>query len=94
MFTGLVSIVKTPPMQQHLFFFVININYNNVHVFRLYNSLNVQALKDLYAHLTPIQRLTIARHPNRPTVLDHILNITDKDKVFTFFCIICPFFFN
>ncbi|KAJ9681545.1 hypothetical protein PVL29_020425 [Vitis rotundifolia] len=39
-----------------------------------------QALKDLYAHLTPIQRLTIARHPNRPTVLDHILNITDKDK--------------
>lgn len=92
MFTGLVSIVKTPPMQQHLFFFVININYNNVHVFRLYNSLNVQALKDLYAHLTPIQRLTIARHPNRPTVLDHILNITDKDKVFTFFCIICPFF--
>ncbi|XP_062090299.1 acetyl-coenzyme A carboxylase carboxyl transferase subunit alpha, chloroplastic-like [Humulus lupulus] len=37
-----------------------------------------QALKDLYAHLTPIQRLTIARHPNRPTVLDHILNITEK----------------
>ncbi|KAK3434851.1 hypothetical protein EUGRSUZ_D02269 [Eucalyptus grandis] len=37
-----------------------------------------QALKDLYKHLTPIQRLAIARHPNRPTVLDHILNITDK----------------
>ncbi|KAJ1426879.1 ClpP/crotonase-like domain superfamily [Sesbania bispinosa] len=37
-----------------------------------------QALKDLYAHLTPIQRLMIARHPNRPTVLDHILNITEK----------------
>ncbi|KAG8391805.1 hypothetical protein BUALT_Bualt01G0225100 [Buddleja alternifolia] len=37
-----------------------------------------QALKDLYTHLTPIQRLNIARHPNRPTVLDHILNITDK----------------
>ncbi|KAK3015995.1 hypothetical protein RJ639_005942 [Escallonia herrerae] len=37
-----------------------------------------QALKDLYTHLTPIQRLMIARHPNRPTVLDHILNITDK----------------
>ncbi|KAL7121314.1 hypothetical protein ACP275_02G175200 [Erythranthe tilingii] len=37
-----------------------------------------QALKDLYKHLTPIQRLNIARHPNRPTVLDHILNITDK----------------
>ncbi|XP_023540641.1 acetyl-coenzyme A carboxylase carboxyl transferase subunit alpha, chloroplastic-like [Cucurbita pepo subsp. pepo] len=36
------------------------------------------ALKDLYAHLTPIQRLSIARHPNRPTVLDHILNITEK----------------
>ncbi|KAL3536842.1 hypothetical protein ACH5RR_000208 [Cinchona calisaya] len=37
-----------------------------------------QALKDLYTHLTPIQRLNIARHPNRPTVLDHIVNITDK----------------
>ncbi|XP_052192835.1 acetyl-coenzyme A carboxylase carboxyl transferase subunit alpha, chloroplastic-like isoform X2 [Diospyros lotus] len=37
-----------------------------------------QALKDLYTHLTPIQRLSIARHPNRPTVLDHIFNITEK----------------
>ncbi|KAL7233349.1 hypothetical protein ACSBR1_017052 [Camellia fascicularis] len=37
-----------------------------------------QALKDLYMHLTPIQRLNIARHPNRPTVLDHIFNITEK----------------
>ncbi|KAF8380274.1 hypothetical protein HHK36_027757 [Tetracentron sinense] len=37
-----------------------------------------EALKDLYTHLTPIQRLNIARHPNRPTVLDHIFNITEK----------------
>ncbi|XP_077238812.1 acetyl Co-enzyme a carboxylase carboxyltransferase alpha subunit [Tasmannia lanceolata] len=37
-----------------------------------------QALKDLYTHLTPIQRLSIARHPNRPTFIDHVLNITDK----------------
>ncbi|XP_055817306.1 acetyl-coenzyme A carboxylase carboxyl transferase subunit alpha, chloroplastic-like isoform X2 [Solanum dulcamara] len=37
-----------------------------------------QALKDLYTHLTPIQRLQIARHPNRPTVLDHLLNMTEK----------------
>ncbi|KAL0913727.1 hypothetical protein M5K25_017209 [Dendrobium thyrsiflorum] len=37
-----------------------------------------EALKDLYTHLTPIQRLTIARHPNRPTFLDHVLNITEK----------------
>ncbi|KAK7339818.1 hypothetical protein VNO77_20504 [Canavalia gladiata] len=37
-----------------------------------------QALKDLYTHLTPIQRVNIARHPNRPTFLDHILNITEK----------------
>ncbi|CAL9755749.1 unnamed protein product [Musa acuminata subsp. burmannicoides] len=37
-----------------------------------------QALKDLYTHLTPIQRVSIARHPNRPTFLDHVLNITDK----------------
>lgn len=37
-----------------------------------------QALKDLYTHLTPIQRLSIARHPNRPTFLDHVISITDK----------------
>ncbi|CBI30435.3 unnamed protein product, partial [Vitis vinifera] len=37
-----------------------------------------QALKDLYTHLTPIQRVGIARHPNRPTFLDHVFNITDK----------------
>ncbi|KAL8201874.1 hypothetical protein R6Q57_011021 [Mikania cordata] len=37
-----------------------------------------QALKDLYTHLTPMQRVNIARHPNRPTILDHIFNITDK----------------
>ncbi|XP_045793426.1 acetyl-coenzyme A carboxylase carboxyl transferase subunit alpha, chloroplastic isoform X2 [Trifolium pratense] len=37
-----------------------------------------QALMDLYTHLTPYQRLTIARHPNRPTCLDHIFNITEK----------------
>ncbi|OIW07528.1 hypothetical protein TanjilG_14474 [Lupinus angustifolius] len=37
-----------------------------------------QALRDLYTHLTPIQRVNIARHPNRPTFLDHIFNITEK----------------
>ncbi|KAE8711039.1 Acetyl-coenzyme A carboxylase carboxyl transferase subunit alpha [Hibiscus syriacus] len=37
-----------------------------------------QALKELYLHLTPIQRVNIARHPNRPTFLDHVFNITDK----------------
>ncbi|CAI9783106.1 unnamed protein product [Fraxinus pennsylvanica] len=37
-----------------------------------------QALKDLYTHLTPIQRVSIARHPNRPTFLDHVFNITEK----------------
>ncbi|KAK7373873.1 hypothetical protein VNO80_07293 [Phaseolus coccineus] len=37
-----------------------------------------QALKDLYKNLTPIQRVSIARHPNRPTFLDHIYNITEK----------------
>lgn len=37
-----------------------------------------KALKNLYTHLTPIQRVSIARHPNRPTFLDHIFNITDK----------------
>ncbi|KAK8613178.1 hypothetical protein V6N13_100948 [Hibiscus sabdariffa] len=37
-----------------------------------------QALQDLYTHLTPIQRVNIARHPNRPTFLDHVFSITDK----------------
>ncbi|XP_052177066.1 acetyl-coenzyme A carboxylase carboxyl transferase subunit alpha, chloroplastic-like [Diospyros lotus] len=37
-----------------------------------------QALKDLYTHLTPIQRVNIARHPNRPTFLDHVISITEK----------------
>ncbi|CAL9112473.1 unnamed protein product, partial [Musa textilis] len=37
-----------------------------------------KAVKDLYAQLTPIQLLHIVRHPNRPTFLDYVLNITDK----------------
>lgn len=37
-----------------------------------------QALKELYIHLTPIQRVNIARHPNRPTFLDHVFSITEK----------------
>lgn len=36
-----------------------------------------QLREDLYKRLTPIQRVSIARHPNRPTCLDHIFNITD-----------------
>lgn len=35
-------------------------------------------IQSLYTHLTPIQRLQIARHPNRPTFLDHVFNITEK----------------
>ncbi|KAF5940469.1 hypothetical protein HYC85_021636 [Camellia sinensis] len=34
-----------------------------------------QALKDLYTHLIPIQRVNIARHPNRPTFLDHFVEL-------------------
>ncbi|XP_057523558.1 acetyl-coenzyme A carboxylase carboxyl transferase subunit alpha, chloroplastic [Amaranthus tricolor] len=37
-----------------------------------------QALRELYLHLTPIQRVNIARHPNRPTFLDHVFSITEK----------------
>eukprot|EP01025_Chloroclados_australasicus_P017134 TRINITY_DN18725_c0_g2_i1.p1 TRINITY_DN18725_c0_g2~~TRINITY_DN18725_c0_g2_i1.p1 ORF type:complete len:513 (+),score=74.78 TRINITY_DN18725_c0_g2_i1:23-1540(+) len=33
---------------------------------------------DTYSRLTPTQRLQVARHPNRPTFLDIVLNITDK----------------
>jgi hypothetical protein len=38
----------------------------------------VQLRKDTYNRLTPIQRLQVARHPNRPTFLDIALNISDK----------------
>lgn len=38
----------------------------------------VQLRKDTYSRLTPIQKLQVARHPNRPTFLDIALNITDK----------------
>lgn len=34
--------------------------------------------QDTYSRLTPIQRLQVARHPNRPTFLDIALNISDK----------------
>ncbi|KAH7365403.1 hypothetical protein KP509_18G025500 [Ceratopteris richardii] len=34
--------------------------------------------KELYGQLSPVQRLSVARHPHRPTFLEHILNITDK----------------
>eukprot|EP00244_Chara_vulgaris_P013269 TRINITY_DN745_c0_g2_i2.p1 TRINITY_DN745_c0_g2~~TRINITY_DN745_c0_g2_i2.p1 ORF type:complete len:541 (-),score=133.81 TRINITY_DN745_c0_g2_i2:1048-2670(-) len=37
-----------------------------------------QLRRDIYLRLTPVQRLSVARHPNRPTFLDHVLNITDK----------------
>jgi len=37
-----------------------------------------QLRKDIYNRLTPVQRLQVARHPNRPTCLDIILNVTDK----------------
>lgn len=37
-----------------------------------------QLRKETYSRLTPVQRLQVARHPNRPTCLDIVLNITDK----------------
>lgn len=40
--------------------------------------LTLQLRKDTYSRLTPIQRLQVARHPNRPTFLDIALNISDK----------------
>lgn len=39
---------------------------------------HTQLRKETYSRLTPTQRLQVARHPNRPTCLDIILNITDK----------------
>lgn len=41
-------------------------------------SLGLQLRKDTYNRLTPIQRLQVARHPNRPTFLDIALNISNK----------------
>jgi len=38
----------------------------------------LQLRKDTYSRLTPVQRLQVARHPNRPTFLDIVLNISDK----------------
>ena len=38
----------------------------------------MQLRRDTYSRLTPVQRLQVARHPNRPTFLDVALNITDK----------------
>ncbi len=38
----------------------------------------MQLRKDTYSRLTPVQRLQVARHPNRPTFLDIILNISDS----------------
>lgn len=37
-----------------------------------------QVRRELYSALTPMQRLSVARHPNRPTMLDHVMNMTDK----------------
>jgi acetyl-CoA carboxylase alpha subunit len=36
----------------------------------------LQLRKETYSRLTPTQRLQVARHPNRPTCLDIILNIS------------------
>ena len=38
----------------------------------------LQLRRDTYSRLTPVQRLQVARHPNRPTFLDVALNISDK----------------
>lgn len=38
----------------------------------------LQLRRDTYTRLTPVQRLQVARHPNRPTFLDIILNISDS----------------
>jgi len=37
-----------------------------------------QLRHETYSRLTAMQRLQVARHPNRPTFLDIVLNITDK----------------
>src|SRR5688572_26811881 len=37
---------------------------------------------DIYQHLTPWQRVLVARHPNRPTVLDYVNRLfTDSTEI-------------
>lgn len=65
---------------------VLQFSVGMCHVYgltRLAVRLWVQLRKDIYLRLTPVQRLSVARHPNRPTFLDHVLNITDKVHVIT-----------
>lgn len=38
----------------------------------------MQLRRDTYSRLTAPQMLQVARHPNRPTCLDIVMNITDK----------------
>lgn len=49
-----------------------------MHNVKLTSSCAWQLRKDTYSRLTPVQRLQVARHPNRPTFLDIALNISDK----------------
>ncbi len=42
-----------------------------------------QLRRDTYSRLTPVQRLQVARHPNRPTFLDVALNITVRLRLIT-----------
>lgn len=38
----------------------------------------VQLRQDIFSHLTPAQRLQVARHPRRPSTLDYIQAISDE----------------
>jgi hypothetical protein len=53
----------------------------------------LQLRKETYSRLTPTQRLQVARHPNRPTCLDIILNITGGLRLRCragLLCAVCP----
>ena len=51
---------------------------SNTHTHTHTHSLFLQLRRDTYSRLTPVQRLQVARHPNRPTFLDIALHISDK----------------
>ena len=63
-------LVAQPPA---LLFFPLQHTHTHTH-FLLF----LQLRRDTYSRLTPVQRLQVARHPNRPTFLDIALNISDK----------------
>ena len=44
---------------------------------KIFEQQSYEYKKELYENLTPVQKLQIARHPNRPNFIDYVNLITD-----------------